>query len=453
MKITTPIISLFACLAVAFSSVAQSNILNIEGGEATTVGIYIKNLATGKVIADHNSTLALTPASVTKSITTATALSMLGPDFQFATDVELVGERSGASRSTWNGNIVIHASADPTLESNDFKDYVGFTDSIISGLRRLGISEISGAVVIDERLKDAGPVTQWEVEDLAWGYGAGLYGFNYAGNTARVYPNKGTSVPVSDLNVIVKQANGDDTDQIRGWGSNDLYVWGTSANRANKSWCITTTLPNPAKSYASTLATGLRNAGIKIGTKAVSATSGSADVYTHYSPLATDIMRSLMKRSDNLFAEGMLRALDPYASRADCIKLEKSFWREHGVPTSTVMLYDGSGLTRANRLSPRFIGNVLEYMIKSDLADTYLDFFPISGVDGTLKSFLKNSPRVGRMALKTGSVSSVQTYAGYKLDGEGHPTHIVVVMVNGFFCPRAALRTKIEKYLLNIFPN
>ena len=107
-------ISLFAATLVIFS-VGANNILDIEGGDYTSVGIYIKSLDDNKVLVNENATTALTPASVTKAVTSATALQLLGSDFCFTTPVELNGGRSAANRATWEGTIVINASGDPTI--------------------------------------------------------------------------------------------------------------------------------------------------------------------------------------------------------------------------------------------------------------------------------------------------------------------------------------------------
>lgn len=48
-------------------------------------------------------------------------------------------------------------------------------------------------------------------------------------------------------------------------------------------------------------------------------------------------------------------------------------------------------------------------------------------------------------------MASVQAYAGYKVDAGGHPTHVVVIMVNGFFCSRSSLRKQTEAFLLDTF--
>lgn len=55
------------------------------------------------------------------------------------------------------------------------------------------------------------------------------------------------------------------------------------------------------------------------------------------------------------------------------------------------------------------------------------------------------------MALKSGSMNGVLCYAGYKLDASRRPTHVVVIMVNGFNCRAADVRVAIRKYLLTLF--
>lgn len=444
-------LTLWLMMLLAVVATRADNFFDIEGGEATSVGVYIKDLATGKVIADHNSGLALTPASITKALTTATALNLLGDDYAFTTKVELSGQRAG---SKWDGNLVIHASGDPTLGSKQFKKSAAFSDSIIANLRRMGVSSISGTVVVREAMLDQGPVPQWEIEDVAWPYGAGLFAFNWAGNTVMLSPTSGSSVPASNLKVTLKPSpEKKGLDLLRGVNSQHVTVWGTSKMRSNKNWRVEVTIPDPAEVYANLLIAKLKAAGIEISRQVAKAdNSKGTTVYNHKSPSLAAIGRDLMKRSDNLFAEGVLRAIKPGDSREECIKLEKKFWEDKGFSPRAVQLSDGSGLTRSNRFSPRYLGCVLEWMAASEHADAYLDCFPVAGIDGTLKSFMAKTSLKGRLALKTGSMSAVQAYAGYKLNGEGKPTHVVVIMVNGFVCSRASLRAAISKFLLSTFP-
>ena len=446
MKIKVFFTAILLAVASAVPVFAE-NILGIDGEEATSVGIYIKDLATGKVIVDHNSQMALTPASVMKAVTTASALSINGADRRFSTKVSLRGAKGAAG--VWNGDIVVEGAADPTLESSNFKSRLGFCDSIVAALKKKGIKKLSGAIVVQQSLKDAGPILQWEIEDVAWPYGAGLFGFNYRDNTATVYPNTGKTKPeVPGLEICVNKVTGGN-DLVRGVYSDRLMVY--TRDTGNTKWAVNTTVPDPAAMFRAELKSKLEAAGITVGTKAAAAGGSLTALYTHRSATYGEIMRSLMVRSDNLFAEGILRSIAPGDTRKNAIKREKELWATRGINTRYTIINDGSGLTRANRLSAHFIGDVLEWMAKSENARTYASFFPKAGKEGTLRGFLDKTPLTGAVALKTGSVSSVQCYAGYKLDKEGNPTHVIVIMVNGFFCPRRDVREASENLLLNTF--
>ncbi len=432
-------------------SIDAKNLI-LKGEYSATIGVYIKDLSTGQILADTNSELALTPASTTKAVTTATALSLLGTDFRFVTETGLSGSRSSNNNRKWIGNLIINSSADPTLENEDFEEYLGFADSIVAKISRLGITEITGKVIINENLKDPGPIPYWECDDIAWPYGAGIFGFNYAGNWVKAYPVKGITVPESNLKITCRTARRS-TNLRRGIDSNNLIVWGTRRNLRKASWSVNTTLSDPADMFRRLITSKLKESGIKIGGLSIDKTDLSTQVYTHLSPTSAEICTSMMKRSDNLFAEGMLRAIAPDSTREACLEIEYAFLDSIGVNTESLLIRDGSGLSRSNYISPIFMSNLLETMAKSPVAPEYVATFPIAGVDGTLKKFLKETPLEGMIALKTGTVRSVATFAGYKLDENGNPTHSVVVFVNGFTGKRADVRKHIADFLLGIFEN
>lgn len=446
MRFKTIIIAaVLAVLAVPFAGAAE--LLGFDGEESTSVGIYIKDLSTGRVLIDRNSQLALTPASVLKAVTSATALSINGADARFTTKVVLRGAMKGAG--VFGGDIVVRASADPTLESENFKANRGFCDSIVANLRRRGIKKIEGAVVVRQTLKDSGPLLTWEVEDLAWPYGAGLFGFNYRDNTATVWPNTGKTRPeVPGLEICVNKIPEGRNDLVRGIGSNRLMVY--TRNTADTKWALNTTVPDPAAVFVCELTKKLAEAGISVGKKALGK-GEEKPLYTHRSPRYAEILKSLMVRSDNLFAEGVLRNIEPAATRKQTINRERELWATRGINTRYTIINDGSGLSRSNRLSAHFLGDVLEWMAASEYSAVYATFFPRVGKEGTVRGFLDKTPLTGCIGLKTGSVSSVQCYAGYRFDADDKPTHVVVIMVNGFFCPRRQVREAAENLLLDVF--
>ncbi len=432
------------------STVAQ-NRLGIENENATSIGIYIKDLKTGRVIADRNSSLALMPASVMKVVTTASALHFLGEHFRFTTDVSLVGNRNKTDNRIWEGNLVVKSVGDPTIESENFKRNLGFCDSIVSNIRRLGVKEINGRIIVEQTMSNAGQIPEWQISDVACGYGAGLYGFNFMDNTLTVTPATGNVKPYAPGLEIERVTTTAGNQLLRGINSNQLFIFARSF--ANKKWVVSTTMPDPSAVFTDRLIDRMNENGVSLTDRTAKTDERTVWelVYSHKSPASKDIFKSLMIRSDNLFAEGMLRATLPDDSRYLAIKKEKELWTERGLSTKTVVISDGSGLARTNRLSPKFIAGVLEYMAKNDKSDTFVSFFPKAGKDGTMKGFLAKTHLQGKIAMKTGSVNGVQCYAGYKLGANGKPTHVVVIMVNNFFCSRQSLRKAIEAMLTKTF--
>lgn len=443
MKIIYKLIAL-AIIAGAphFHSIGQ--VLGIEGETHTSVGLYIKDLKADTVVfasdIDHN----MVPASILKSLTSATAISLLGADYQFKTTAYLVGNADG---NTLNGALRIIPGCDPTLESVHFKNNGGFADSIVANVRRQGITTITGGIIVDDDITDGGPIPQWEIDDVAWAYGAGIHRFNYRDNTFTYNPATAKTTPYIPGLTVQTLPSTSGLNLARGMWSNTLYAF--MADKSAKA-TFKSTVPFPADVFKAELTDKLEAAGITVGSdaKACNKTGKHIKIYTHLSRPLVEILKSLMLRSDNMFAEGCLWALADGKSRDAAISREKKFWQGKVADAKYITIVDGSGLARVDRVSPRFMGDMLEYMAKSDLAKQYTALFPRVGKEGTVKRFMTGTSLEGKMALKTGSMNGVQCYAGYVFDSDNNPTHVVVVMINSFFCSRDTLRTAIAHWLL-----
>lgn len=371
--------------------------VRFKGNERSNVGIYIEEIATGNKIVEYNSRQSMTPASIMKSLTCATALNLLGADYQFETGFYLVG----TDPMNGSADLVIMADADPTMGSRHFKSSTHVMDSVAAYLIELGATYIDGNIDINgDVLPDGGGVLpQWEVEDITEYYGVGLYPLNWYDNYF-------------------------ESDQI---------------------------IPSPEDYFVQQLGEVLTMNEIEINANeldfhADSLALDSLHIYTHRSAPLKQIMRSLMVRSDNLMADGTLRALAPFQPRDSAISMVKEFWGALGVSLDESRILDGSGLARGNALAPDQLGRILTLMARSELCDDYVSLFPVAGKDFSLLSGTKLS---GRMALKSGSMTGVHTYAGYLLDRKTRkPTHTVVIMVNNFYCSRAQLKKAIENYFL-----
>lgn len=159
-----------------------------------------------------------------------------------------------------------------------------------------------------------------------------------------------------------------------------------------------------------------------------------------------------MMRSDNLFAESMLRTYGKVGggdgSTKDATIQEMILWQEKELPLEGVEIVDGSGLSRSNRMTANFMSELLKNMSDNP---HYASFFPLAGQEGTLKKFLADTPLDSYIAMKTGSMRGIQCYAGYKLDDDYKPTHVIVIIMNDLPANRDKAKQAAEKMLLSIF--
>ncbi len=439
---------LTALSATILSDGISASVLNIPDADAATIGIQIREIATDRDIVAEDVAKAMIPASILKCVTCAAALTRLGSNYCFETRVAYSGTADG---NILHGDLVIIPSGDPTLSNTSISGNTDFIAETVTAVKNAGISHIDGAIIVDDSAySDQGQIPQWVIEDTAWDYGAGWYALNYAGNTYTLNLTTGYTspqVPEPDLVLIKKEGS---TTLLRGMNSDLLTVEGTKACKTGQT--IVTSMNDPTTAFILNLTSALNNAGISVadqsGKYPLTATN---TILTHKSPASLDVMRHLMQKSDNLMAEGMLRALAPKKSRNDALTTEKNILSSLGLSVARCKLADGSGLARTDRISPSAMTNLLKLMANGSYAEQYVSLFPKVGKEGTVRNFLKGTALEGQLVLKSGSMNGVHCYAGYKLGNDGQPTHTVVIMVNNFFCSRDVLRKALANFLLTTF--
>jgi D-alanyl-D-alanine carboxypeptidase/D-alanyl-D-alanine-endopeptidase (penicillin-binding protein 4) len=162
-------------------------------------------------------------------------------------------------------------------------------------------------------------------------------------------------------------------------------------------------------------------------------------IYTQYSPPLKDIIRAVNVKSDNHYAEHLIRAVGKNAAGTagtadplgEGIEQVIRYWQEKGLDTASLFMYDGCGLSPSNAVSPKLLCAVLSYMYaKSPNSGNFFASFPEAGKEGTVRNFLKNSVLAGKIRVKSGSMTDVQCYAGYCIDGKKQ--YVFAVMVNNF---------------------
>lgn len=387
--------------AILQASSPLDRFLKSKSISAGSTAVLIQDLKTGEVLTSHNTDRPLLPASIMKTVTIAGLLKEKGPDERFHTMVFADGLIEGNSIE---GDLLIVGGGDPTLGANCMPESADIAEEIIAALQHKGIDRINGDLRIDTSLYE-GPACppSWASADLHEAYGTGSHALNFRRNA--------------------------------------------SGSRAVK---------NPETVFLSYLSSRLRDAGIevsgsvKIGTENLKS-KDATQLIDHVSDRYAEVMRSCMMRSDNLFAETLLRAFGlargKVATTSDSAEEMLTYWKKEGVPTEGVRLIDGSGLSRSNRVTANFINGILHTMGGND---EYASFMPLAGQEGTLSDFLKDTALDAYVAMKTGSMKGIQCYAGYKLDELFAPTHSIVIIMNDIGARNAA-RKAAEKLLIDLF--
>lgn len=154
-----------------------------------------------------------------------------------------------------------------------------------------------------------------------------------------------------------------------------------------------------------------------------------------------EMLRHLNKQSDNewtrlLYLElgamaeppvAPATATAPTAAAADAAV--RRWFAQQGIATDGLVMDNGSGLSRRERITPQALAELVRAMWRSPHAADFLMSLPTVGVDGTMRLRLREGPASGRARLKTGTLRDVAALAGVAYDAEGRPW-AVAMMVN-----------------------
>jgi serine-type D-Ala-D-Ala carboxypeptidase/endopeptidase (penicillin-binding protein 4) len=162
----------------------------------------------------------------------------------------------------------------------------------------------------------------------------------------------------------------------------------------------------------------------------------------HVSQPIPDALRVMAKISQNLHAEMYLRAAarlktgDPSADAA--LQFEQDFRVNIGLKEDDVVMSDASGLSRKDLVSPQSEVSLLRWATEQPWATTFRSVLPVAGEDGTLMDRMKNTPAAGNVSAKTGSLTHVDSLAGYATSTRGAHLVFSLIVNNHDMKPKAA---------------
>ena len=442
------------------------------------VGVMVKD-AGGTTVAAVNAEQRLVPASNLKLITTGTALHSLGADYRFKTAIGYTGT---ISNGTLDGDIYIIGGGDPTIGADE-KDFGRTPYTEWMGiLLKAGIRAVNGRIIGDSRLWEGFlEFGDWTYEDIGTYYGTGSGALCFykntidlnvaAGETEGAPVNAGQTYPDTPWmhytfsGITGKQGTGNSlylytTDlapysELRGTFALDLAP--KTEHFANKFGALTCAYAF----YKYLMENGFKVTGwpadidrsglIRTFRFVSMEPAGDPEVigHTESAPLR-DIARKTNLDSDNFYAEAIFRTMGEeatgYAVYDSARVAEKSALKNLSLNPDDVTIADGSGLSRSNAVSARFLSNFLQTMTSSPAFPAFLASLPAPG-EGTLIPVLKNNPSKDRLRLKSGSMGGVLCYSGYLLDSNGTPVATISLLVNGSTAKTTQIRKALEAIL------
>jgi D-alanyl-D-alanine carboxypeptidase/D-alanyl-D-alanine-endopeptidase (penicillin-binding protein 4) len=402
------------------------NIVNSDYLEEALIGASVVNVKTGHVVFSHNGDQLINPASVTKMFTTASALSLLHPDFRFKTEVYTRKQpKDGVADA-----LYIKGHGDPFLV-NERLSYLA------SEIRSLGIKRINGPLVLDDSYFDhtsEGP--GWDQDNSSRPYQApmGALSLNFNSIAALIFPGATPGKPArvelfpdseyfqlensvrtsrrSSRILLESEEYGNKT-RVKIRGRISIH------NPGSRRHCR---VFHPVWYTGHSIRKAFMHAGIRMRrTVRQGIVPNNAELlYTLRSPSLGELVRKVNKRSQNFMAEQLFKTIG-----AELISPPGSWWKgqrvinafleeEVGLLPGSYILHNGSGLNDVNRVTANQVTKLLLYMWKRfDVRPDFLASLAVAGADGTVLGRFTNPAVKRTMRLKTGSLENVRALAGY----------------------------------------
>ncbi|RQW63849.1 serine-type D-Ala-D-Ala carboxypeptidase [Vibrio viridaestus] len=408
----------------------------------TRSGLLIESLS-GKEYFAENANKLFPPASTTKLLTALAAKLELGDQFKFTTTV-----------AKNKSDIIIHFSGDPNLTNIDLETLL---TSVISQEGK----KIKGNIWLDNSsFSGYQKAVGWPWDILGVCYSAPSSAITLDRNCVygSIYTQKNGATRVytpDQFPIVVTSKAKTVSSQERKQELCDLELTSNDENHYLLEGCLTARKePLPLKFaiqnpdlYTTRMVYKILNkldvslsgqviAGIppKYKTKEVI-------LAEHHSAQLPELLDRMLKKSDNLIANNITKALGKhffiqpgtFTNGTEAIK--QVLFSKAQIDLNSAQLFDGSGLSRNNRLTARQLASVLKYIQQNDTQLQLLQHLPIAGQSGTLKyrSSMRNQDVTGKIKAKSGSLYGSYNMAGYGLDKDGKPKNIFVQLVTDYF--------------------
>jgi D-alanyl-D-alanine carboxypeptidase/D-alanyl-D-alanine-endopeptidase (penicillin-binding protein 4) len=441
-------------LAMAMSCVAQARAdelpapvaqaLGRAGIPAAAVGVWVQPVDAARPAVAVNASQPMNPASLMKLVTTFAALEILGPTYTWRTEAYLGGPLADG---VLDGDLVLKGYGDPKLTMEGFWLF-------LQGLRARGVREIRGDLVLDRAWFepvtadpgrfDGEPLRAYNVapDALLVNFKAVRFLFSPEppGRAVRVIAEPAlANVEVSATVRAVEGACGDWRSglklEVRAVNGRTLveFVGAMAASCGERYWNLALL---DHREYLHGLFRSMWEAQggiLRGGVRDGSAPPGARPFAVAESPSAAEIVRDVNKFSNNVMARQVFLTLSAESlklpGRADrSTRVIQSHLGARGIELPELVMENGSGLSRQERISAGGLGKVLIAAWRSPVMPEFVASLPLVAYDGTMRRRMRDQSAAGQGHIKTGSLAGVASIAGYVLDRAGRRVAVVFIV-------------------------
>lgn len=435
--------------------------LDSPTGEASLWGIYVRDLSSGEVLYERYSNMAFVPASNQKLITTSTALDALGSDYRYETTLHFNGTVDG---SVLRGDLIIEGSGDPTFGSRE----VNGEDPLRTWARNLaemGVTRIEGRIIGDnEVFEDEHYAEGWDVSHVPrQSYAQASCGLSYRDNLISVSIRGGQPGQLPEIDedtpgyftienraTTSPRVRGRDIEIRRTLGSDTFDLTGAVTQGYRGSMDLP--VADPTVYALHSFKRFLEEEGIDVDAEPTGisklseppAYDETEELFTHFSPPLSEIVKAINKESNNLYAEQLFRTFGWGGSIDGASRRAGAFLTDIGIATRGLSIVDGSGLSRKDLITPEALGRVLAHMYDHEEYETFRNSLARGGERRTTLEYRLSNANV---AAKTGSLQAVRTLSGYVTTEDGRDLAFVV-MANNYTIPSSRIVRTIDDLVL-----
>ena len=407
------------------------NLLNKYGIPTSAVSLEVRDADSNKKILSINSDNPRNPASVIKTLTTLSALEILGPNYQWKTRYLVDGE---IKNGVLNGDLIFQGGGDPFITTDRFWRQVML-------LRQRGIKKITGSLVIDNSYFDIAehdrsafdgrPTRNYNV-----GPDAALVNFSSTGLVIHPIANQivvFADPPLTDLVIDNRMSpkQGACKSKYNGWSYDIDKQEEKTIARFKGTYNIKCGQHTISRSFFSNNEYAFRlfkflwnqSGGIFENGYRVSATPKSAiEIINFPSVPLSDAITSINKASNNVMSRQLFLSLGAHRDLSEIDRRGtldrarqkiKDWLIVNGISMPKLYIDNGSGLSRDSRMTTNNLADLLRHGWNSNYRAEFLSSLSLSSLDGTMRKRLHKTGLRGRARIKTGLINGVRSMAGY----------------------------------------